>query len=185
MSRVLLAVLVVVTALVVQVAALSALPAPGGGRPDLVLVVVVAVALAQGPLGGAVTGFAGGLLGDLVGDHPVGLLALTLCLVGYLAGLLRGAGDRSILAPLGVVASAAVGATLVYAGLGLATGSPRVGVEALSAGLPTSVLYDVLLAPFVVPVVLAVARRLDPGGQERGYERGLERGLERGRGEVR
>ncbi|SPL98174.1 Rod shape-determining protein MreD [[Actinomadura] parvosata subsp. kistnae] len=69
-----------------QVAILERLPV----RPDLVMLVAVTAGLAWGPNAGAVTGFAVGLLADLVppAPPPVGRTALLLCLLGYGMGLL-------------------------------------------------------------------------------------------------
>ncbi|MBO3750414.1 rod shape-determining protein MreD [Streptosporangiaceae bacterium NEAU-GS5] len=61
---------------------------PWGG-PDLMVLAVVGVALARGPLWGAAYGFAGGLAVDLAppADHTIGLSALAFCLTGFVCGL--------------------------------------------------------------------------------------------------
>ncbi|MGR6917704.1 rod shape-determining protein MreD [[Actinomadura] parvosata] len=78
----------VVLAPLLQVAILERLPV----RPDLVMLVAVTAGLARGPNAGAVTGFAAGLLADLVppAPPPLGRTALLLCLLGYAMGLLGG-----------------------------------------------------------------------------------------------
>jgi rod shape-determining protein MreD len=159
-SRLLLGAVTVVTALLLQSAVLSRLPLPGGA-PDLLLVVVVAFALVEGPLAGMLTGFAAGLLADLGSDHALGRLGLVLALVGYLVGLLADDRPRSPLLPLGVVALAVCGAVAVHAGEGLLLGDPRVSGAAVRASLPGTVAYSVALAPLVVPLVRALVRRLD------------------------
>ena len=58
----------------------------GGGRPDLLLVTVVAVALLRGTTTGAVTGFAAGLVFDLATFETLGVTSLLLTLVGYWVG---------------------------------------------------------------------------------------------------
>ena len=58
-----------------------------GGRPDLVVIVVISIALLCGPLAGAVAGFAGGFLVDALGLGVIGATSLTLTSVGYAAGL--------------------------------------------------------------------------------------------------
>ena len=157
--RALAAVTGLLVALVVQVTLLARVPLPGG-PPDLVLIVVVALALAHGPIAGTGAGFAGGLLLDLVGTSAAGQLALVLCLVGCGAGLVREDVNRSTLGPVLVVAVAALAATLLSAGLGLLLGDPRVTGTVLGRRLPAAVLYDALLAPFLLPVVAAAGRRL-------------------------
>ena len=159
-SRLLLGAVTVATALLLQTAVLARLPLPGAA-PDLLLVVVVAFALTEGPLTGTVTGFAAGLLADLGADHELGRLALVYALAGYAAGLLADDRPRSPLLPPAVVAGAAVGAVLVYAAEGLLLGDPRITWSAVRASLTGTVTYSVLLTPFVVPVVRALVRRLD------------------------
>jgi rod shape-determining protein MreD len=161
MRRLLLGAAAVVTALLLQATVLARLPLPGV-VPDLVLVVVVAFALVEGPRSGTLTGFAAGLLADLGADHALGRLALVYALVGYLAGLLEDERPRGPLtAPL-AVAAAAAGAVVVYAVEGLLLGDPRITSAALWPSLAGTVTYCVLLSLLVVPVVGALVRRLDP-----------------------
>ena len=156
-SRALLGALLVLTALVLA-PTVSRLPLPGS-PPDLVLVVVLAVALAQGPRAGMVTGFAAGTLADLLSDHAVGRLALAYVVVGFLVGRAAGAAERSLLRPFAAVAAGAAGALLLYAGEGALLGDPRIRLAALGVGLVSAVPYDVVLVPFVVPLVGVLARR--------------------------
>lgn len=161
--RMVLATVLVCTALVLQLGVLSPLTLPGAD-PDVVLVTVVAIAISWGPLGGAVVGFAAGLLLDVVppADHPAGRVALTLTLVGYLTGLLRAEATRSALLPLVVVGVAAALALVVSAAAGTLLGDPRVRWPAVWRGAPAAALYDVVLSPFVLPAVVALCRRLQP-----------------------
>ena len=75
-------VLVAVT-VVFQLTVVDRIVFPGGSGPDLVLVEVAALALASGPLAGALTGFWGGLALDVAppGSHFTGQDALVFCLV--------------------------------------------------------------------------------------------------------
>ncbi|WP_051940602.1 rod shape-determining protein MreD [Phaeacidiphilus oryzae] len=163
-NRILLAAVLVVVALVIQVSVLARLQLPGA-VPDLMLLVVLALALVWGPTGGCVTGFCAGLLADLAppSDHAVGRYALVLCLLGYAAGLLKPPGGqiRSVLTPLALVAVAAFTATLLYAGVGALVGDTAARHVGLGGLIGTAVLYDVILAPFVVPGVMALARRVE------------------------
>ncbi|WP_037605178.1 rod shape-determining protein MreD [Streptacidiphilus rugosus] len=168
-NRVLLSAALVVFAMVVQVSILARLGLPGA-VPDLLLLVVIGLALVYGHVTGCLIGFFAGLFADLAppSDHAVGRYALVLCLVGYVAGLLRPENGhlRSVTTPLMVVAGAALGATTLYAGVGALVGDTAARHVGLTGLLISSVVYDVLLAPFVVPVVMALARRTvtDPAG---------------------
>jgi rod shape-determining protein MreD len=162
-GRVIAAIAAVLTLLPIQHAIIDRLPLPGTG-PDMLLVLVVAVALARGPAVGAVMGFCTGLAADLAppADHTLGRLALAYCLAGYLAGLLADDAERSAFAPMAVVAVIAVFVIGTYAALGALLGDVRITADAIGRALPSSVLYDVVLTPFVVPLVAAAVRRLEP-----------------------
>jgi len=75
-------------AILVQLTLFDNLRLPGGAGPDLVLVVVVALALTGGPMEGVLGGFCAGLALDVAppATHLVGQYALVFCLVGYAAG---------------------------------------------------------------------------------------------------
>ncbi|MEE1928389.1 rod shape-determining protein MreD [Streptomyces sp. TRM 70351] len=164
-NRILLSTTLVVVALVVQVTVLARLQLPGA-TPDLLLLTVLALALVYGHTSGAVIGFGAGLLADLAppADHAVGRYALVLCLIGYVAGLTRPetGRHRSATVPLLVVAGAALGSTLLYAGVGALVGDTAARHVGLTSLLLTAALYDLLLAPFTVPLLMALARRADP-----------------------
>ena len=112
--RVLRIVLVSVSALLVVLAFVSRLSL-FGVRPDAMLLVTVLIALAEGSEAGTVAGYVCGLSIDLFLDTPLGLSALTYCLVGYAVGQAR---DRILPAfdhlPIAMVAlSSAVGEALL------------------------------------------------------------------------
>ncbi|WOX24384.1 rod shape-determining protein MreD [Streptomyces solicathayae] len=163
-NRILLSAALVVVALVVQVSVLARLQLPGA-VPDLVLLTVVALALVYGHVSGALIGFGAGLLADLAppADHAVGRYALVLCVIGYVAGLFRPEKGqlRSASGPMAVVVAAAVGTTLLYAGVGALVGDTAARHVGLGFLLFTAALYDLLLAPFTVPLIMALARRVD------------------------
>ena len=76
---------VVFVAALLQVVIVSSLVITGGA-PDLLLVVVVALGLLRGSVSGAVLGFVGGLVVDLVTLGTLGVTSLILTLVGFWAG---------------------------------------------------------------------------------------------------
>jgi rod shape-determining protein MreD len=103
---------VVFAAALLQTAIVSSL-APGGGTPDLLLVVVVSLGLLRGSVPGALLGFAGGLVVDVLILDTLGITSLVLTLAGFWAGRYgetTGRGWR--LAPL-----LAVGVITVLAGV--------------------------------------------------------------------
>jgi rod shape-determining protein MreD len=58
-----------------------------GVSPDLILVLVVFFAISNGPRHGAVLGFVGGLVQDLLSGFYIGMNALSMALTGYIVGL--------------------------------------------------------------------------------------------------
>ncbi|MEU6959002.1 rod shape-determining protein MreD [Streptomyces chrestomyceticus] len=163
-KRILLSAALVVVALLVQVCVLARLQLPGA-TPDLLLLVVLGLALVYGHVSGALVGFGAGLLADLAppSDHAIGRYALVLCVIGYVAGLTKPdtGQHRSATMPLAVVVAAALGSTLLYAGVGSLVGDSAARHVGLGWLLFTATLYDLLLAPFAVPLVMALARRTE------------------------
>jgi rod shape-determining protein MreD len=76
---------VVFAAAMLQAVIVSSL-AFGGGTADLLLVVVVSLGLLRGSVAGAVLGFAGGLVVDLLTLDTLGITSLVLTLAGFWAG---------------------------------------------------------------------------------------------------
>jgi rod shape-determining protein MreD len=163
--RGLLTTALVFTALILQAAVVNRLPLPGG-RPDLPVIVVVALALVGGPSYGAVIGFAVGLAADVLppADHTLGRLALAYAIVGYLAGLVEDVEERSVLTTVAVVGIASAVAVILFAGIGALVGDSRITAAAVTRSLGATVIYDVVLAPFVVPLVSGAVRRTQPSG---------------------
>ena len=161
MARVLTYGALVAGALVLQLTVLDLLPLPGGIAPDLVLLVVVALALSSGPLPGLVTGFAAGLALDLAppASHAIGAYALVFCLVGYVCGRVADEVDKSAILPLVAMALGAFAGSILYTVVGVTFGEPGVTWAAARNMLPVSVAYDVLLSPFVLYLVLRLTSR--------------------------
>lgn len=162
-------VLIIVVAILLQVAVANRLPLPGSVTPDLVMLTVVALALFRGETVGMVTGFCAGLATDLVppADHTIGMYALVYCVVGYLSGLASPEMDRSQTLPFVAVALGALVGNLAYALVGVMLGDPRANWSIVSRTVPLAVLYNVLASPFVVWAVLRLSQRserLEPRG---------------------
>ncbi|PWI45490.1 rod shape-determining protein MreD [Streptomyces sp. ICBB 8177] len=163
-NRILLPAVLVVLALVIQVSVLARLHLPGA-VPDLLMLVVLGLAMTYGHVAGCLIGFFAGLLADLAppADHAAGRYALVLCVIGYLAGLAKPENGqlRSAALPMTVVAGAAVLSTLLYASVGALVGDTAARHVGIVSLLFTALVYDLLLAPFTVPWIMALARRLD------------------------
>lgn len=131
---------------------------PGGlPRPDLVVLVVAAVALLHRPSTGMLAGLLGGWLLDVVppGAEPLGATALTYALVGLLLGLGRRLTAASPLLPwvaTGVAAAVVLGVRWVASAAG-------VGV-ALPSQLAWSWLMTMLVAVVLLPLLMGLERRL-------------------------
>ncbi|MCK9895353.1 rod shape-determining protein MreD [Frankia sp. AgB32] len=148
-----------VVALVVQVSVIARLDLPGG-RLDLVLALLAAIALIEGPLVGSISGFVVGLLADLASSHVLGQSALVLCLIGYAVGLVMDEAQRSVAVPLVVIGGASVLGTLAYVAITSILGEAALtGGEAISRALVTGV-YAALVTPFLYPALLLGSRRL-------------------------
>jgi rod shape-determining protein MreD len=162
LSAVLLAV-----ALVFQLTIVNRLPWPGAGGPDLVLLVVVALGMCSGPAVGAVTGFGAGLGLDIAppGSYLIGEYALVFCLVGYLSGRLRSAANESALLAVAAAMVVAAAGEALYALIGLAVSDPQVSWTAVRQVLPSAVIYDVVLTPFVMFAIVRLVRWADALGR--------------------
>ncbi len=158
-QRLLLGAVTVVTALLLQITVIGRLPLPGA-EPDLLLVLVLAFALAEGSMSGTVTGFLAGLLADGLADHEMGRLALAYALAGYVVGTLQD-DDRSPYQPFGAVFLGALTALAAFTVEGVLLGDLRISVTSVGRAAISAVPYDVVLTPFVVPLVGALVRRLD------------------------
>ncbi|HTS96110.1 MAG TPA: rod shape-determining protein MreD [Streptosporangiaceae bacterium] len=167
MKRALVSAVVLAAALVLQLTVVNRLPLPGAGAPDLVLLAVAALGLCSRPATGAVTGFCAGLCLDLAppGSYLIGEYALVFCLVGYFCGRLSSAPNRSALLTILAAMGAAVAGEALFALLGLAVSDPQVTWATVRDVLPSAVIYDVVLTPFVLYLIMRVVRFADALGQ--------------------
>jgi rod shape-determining protein MreD len=161
--RALVLTVVVVAAVVLQVSVFPYL-SYDGVAPNLALLVVVAAALVRGPEFAAMLGFLAGLAVDVAppADHIAGRWALALVVVGYLAGRVRqDAGTSAMAAIITVAASSFVG-TSIYALSGMLLHDPALPVAEALRVIPVAVVYDILLTPFVLPLVMRLFRKIEP-----------------------
>jgi rod shape-determining protein MreD len=161
-SQLVRATLLVMFAVLLQVTVATDLDVLGG-RPDLVVIVVVSIALLRGPLAGAAAGFAAGFLVDALGLGVIGATSLTLTTVGYLVGVfgerLR---DSAAVRPLLLIGAASIVAGVGELVVAVLVGSgPAVSPGLFLAVVPGSML-NVLLAIALYPAIRLALRRRQP-----------------------
>jgi rod shape-determining protein MreD len=166
-GRIALTAVLVTLAVVLQTSVLDAF-AWHGIVPDLALLVVVGAALVRGGEFGMVAGFAAGVVLDLAppADHLAGRWALALLVVGYVAGRVRqdarpGTMPTATTVMATVAACSFVGSS-IFALSGLVLRDPAIGFGELLETIAAGLVWNLLLAPLVVPPVMAAFRRLEP-----------------------
>jgi rod shape-determining protein MreD len=144
-------------AAIVQVSIVSSITLIGG-RPDLVLLTLVSVALLRGAVTGAVAGFCVGLVVDTANLETLGLTSLLLTVAGYWIGRYgETTGRDRAHAPF---VSVAVATVLVQFGalvLHYMLGDPVSARVVLLDALPAKVLLNLILT---LPVYALVRRAL-------------------------
>jgi len=78
--------IIIIVSFVLQTAIFHQIPYIGV-KPDLTTAVVVSLSIILGKDGGAIAGFAGGMIHDVMFSKPVGVDALSYMIVGYLVGM--------------------------------------------------------------------------------------------------
>jgi rod shape-determining protein MreD len=161
--RVAVAFVAVSVALVLQVSVFPYV-AWQGAVPNLVLLVVVGAALVRGAQFAMVLGFAAGVLLDLAppADHVAGRWALAFVVVGYVAGRVAVDLKPTPTAVLGTVAASSFLGTSLFALSGLVLRDPPLTVPDLLQVVAVSVVWDLVLTPFVLPLVMAMFHRIEP-----------------------
>lgn len=134
-----------------------------GVVPNIIFLVVVIVALTQGPVAGGVTGLAGGLVFDLLGASIVGPYGLVLAVVGYFAGMLSAnLFAEGWLLPVTVVAVASLSAEVAY-GIVLTVMGTGIGFwHSLVTVMLPGALYQTVLAVIAFPLLARFLRRDRP-----------------------
>jgi rod shape-determining protein MreD len=160
MRRTLLLAGVIVVSLVLESTVLAHLRV-GGVHPDVLVIVVVAVAMTDGPVTGATFGFAAGLVSDLLSANPVGVSALVYTVIGFGVGVGRVYVTSSSTLVHLLLAGAASFVSVWLAGLVLRVFDLS-SWDFLLRTAPLVALYNLLLTPLVFPPVRALLERLEP-----------------------
>lgn len=152
------------TAVLVSSELTLSLPIRGVG-PDVLMLVVVAFAIGEEPRRAALSGFAAGLLRDLLLASPKGVSAFAYAVTAFAASLAGGV--RGVWAFVGLVAGATFASQALY-GFATTILSPNVDVSALPRTVLLSSTYNALLAPLLMPLLRKVARTQRTAGAELG-----------------
>ena len=139
-----------------------------GGTPDVLLLALLGIALLRGAITGAVAGFSGGLLLDVVTLDTLGVTALILALAGYWTGRYtettgRGRAHAPILSVVVVTILVALLGFFLHFLLGEEVSIRRALVEALVAGLGLNLIFG-------GPVFALCRSLLERGGAQRTVE---------------
>jgi rod shape-determining protein MreD len=138
------------------------------GRPDLVLVFVVALALLRGPVYGAASGFWAGLIVDTATFGTFGLTSLLLTIAGYATGRFGDVTTRTSAHPLLIAvafatAGVSMGSAVLHFMLGLSIPASHFFLGVLLPALALNMLlaYPVYgLCARVFPPQLRVRREV-------------------------
>jgi rod shape-determining protein MreD len=146
-------------AVVLQLSALSQLDL-FGGSPDLVVLVVAAVAYYAGSVPGSATGFSAGLLLDLLSGTTMGASSLVLTAVGYWVGRFREVRDPSHgLLPVVVGTLATAGWVIAFAAVALML---DIGARVSPLVLRDMIVTVLLNALLALPVFTGCRKLLRP-----------------------
>ncbi|MHB8513188.1 MAG: rod shape-determining protein MreD [Actinomycetota bacterium] len=160
--RTLFAFLVIITGLLLETTVFGS-NTLGGTQPELVLLIVIAIAMEEGPAVGCLCGFFAGLATDLLLQLPKGLSAFVFTSIGYAVGAMREQlqGTTAWLR----IAVAGVGTALgllLYGGMAALMGISGIELVSLLRRAGLAAAYSMLLAPFVVPFIRRVSMKLRP-----------------------
>jgi rod shape-determining protein MreD len=135
-----------------------------GAKPELMYLVVIVLAIIEGPAEAAVVGFAGGMFQDFFLNQPKGITALTLTLLGYTVGLARQfIVSPSPLLPTLMVAVGTFAGVIFYETVAFLLGTLDVETVFFLRVALLSAAYTALLTPLVYPVL----RRVFEGSRPR------------------
>jgi rod shape-determining protein MreD len=125
-----------------------------GVGPDLSLLLAICAGMTGGPEAGALVGFTVGLLADLtMATTPIGLTALSWCLVGFAVGMVRAnvtLDNRSALPVVAFVAS--LGGILAFLVIGDLVGQPELSGLSHAYLLRVAVIESGWNALLAIPV---------------------------------
>ncbi|HNT78050.1 MAG TPA: rod shape-determining protein MreD [Anaerolineae bacterium] len=134
-----------------------------GGRPDLVLLLVVTWAIIRGANDGVLWGFVGGMCCDLLSGGVFGLWTLSLTVVGFLAGQswVHALGPTVMRLALMSALGTLIGHGLLLLMMGLLGYQAAPAITLPTVALPAALL-NLILSPFSFTLLVWVHRRIQP-----------------------
>lgn len=160
--RTLLLSMLTLTGLLVQTAALGQATLVGT-KPELLLLVTVALAMGEGPGLGCAFGFVAGLATDMTLGLPTGITAMTFTIVGFGVGTIRAqVQSPTAWLPIAMVFAATLGGVLLYGIISAVLGQDEIVGPGLVRHGALAACYNALLTPFVYPCVRMLGARLRP-----------------------
>ena len=153
---------IVFVAALVQVTLVASLDVAGGAA-DVLLLALLSIALLRGAVTGAVAGFFGGLIVDVVTLDTLGVTALLYALAGYWTGRYgETTGRDRAHAPLLAILVFTVAIAFAGFGLHFLLGEEVSARRALFETLLPTVVLNLILGGAVFSLVRAVLRRSTP-----------------------
>jgi len=122
----------------------------GGVKPDLSLIILVFIAIRSGSMVGQISGFAGGLIQDILSLPPLGFYSLIRTIVGFLYGLIQGSMFvNSLFVPILFIMSATLVRGVLSWLIAMIFSITAGGLVFFGAGFWIEVAYNSVLAPFL------------------------------------
>lgn len=134
-----------------------------GTKPQLLLLITIALAMGEGAAMGAFAGFTMGLATDLVLSTPQGLSALTFAIAGYTVGRVRATFQTPVAwLPIAMVTITTFASVLFYASFAIVLGQASLPLLRILRHAAMASAYNGLLTPFLYPMIRGLAARLRP-----------------------
>ena len=136
----------------------------GGGRPDLVLIVLTLSAHTQGVQRGQISGFLVGLVEDVMSLSPMGFHAVIRLSHSAVVGLTRGAVQKHpVLTPVLLVSIAWAVKHLTALLVSRITGVEGIAGRLFTTSTAVEFLLTIVAAPIVFVITERLRRRFDHG----------------------
>ena len=147
-----IALLLAVTAVVLQTTLFVEVH-PFGVSPNLVVLVVIAVARHLDPDPAVLFGFSAGLLTDLLGSDPLGLWALVMTVVAFATLRLRERTETAPLLTIVVVLALTFFGEVLFVLVGTLFGEKLLSQNGVARIVVLTSVYNAILATAVIPLV--------------------------------